>query len=78
MDCNGSQEVIQKLHDASEIDKVGDTHMDLALEHLSACGQCQPWFIQNMCPKMQNENDEDACMLHGMMHEPLGSECSYF
>lgn len=77
MDCNGSREVVKQLHDVSEVRNVGETHMDLALEHLSVCGQCKSWFSQNMCPKMQNENDEDARMMHGMMHEPLGSECPY-
>ena len=79
MDCNTSQGIIQKLHDSNdEMDNVGETHMDLALEHLSSCGQCQSWFSQNMCPKMQNESDESTSMLHGMMHEPLGNECPYF
>ena len=78
MNCNGSQGIIQKLHDANERDSVGEIHMNLALEHLSTCGQCKSWFTQNMCPKMHNESDEDTYMMHGMMHEPLGSECPYF
>jgi hypothetical protein len=77
MDCNGFQAIIQKLHTAGEADNVGDVHTDLAFEHVRTCGQCQTWFNQNMCPQVQNENDEDVCMMHGMLHEPMGTECQF-
>ncbi len=76
MDCNGSQRIVRQLHDASEIKKVGEAHMELSLEHLGVCKKCQSWFSQNMCPKMQNEMGEDARMMHGTLHAEW-SECPH-
>ena len=78
MSCNNARGIIEKLHDVQVYKKVTEMQMDEALEHLSICGKCQPWFTQNMCPKIQNETDEDIRIMHGMTHEPLGSVCSYF
>lgn len=77
MDCKASQGIIQGLHHASERKKIGETHRDHALQHLPSCTKCQLWFSQNVCTKMQNENDDDTRIIHGMAHEPLGSECLY-
>ena len=78
MHCESSQRVIEKLHDVRVDKSIYQPQMDEALEHLVTCEQCLSWFNQNVCPKIQNESDEDIRMMHGMMHEPLGNECPYF
>ena len=76
MDCEASEEIIQNLHENSI---VGDLHLILAMEHMITCEQCQSWFTQNMCPKIENAVEESLIMMHHMLHEPLlGHECRYF
>lgn len=74
MDCNSYQGTIQGLHDSKVI---GETHANLAAEHFYTCDICKRWFKQNMCPKMQNENDEDIIIMHYFIHETIGDECPH-
>ena len=83
MDCNDYQEAIRTLHFPAGANLDGaETNMDLASKHITDCEQCQAWFSQNMCPKIQNEIGDDAqalnvFMIHDMLHTRLESKCQY-